>query len=41
MYLPELAQKFKEPRTEIRKIKNGFYKYEGRYQNFWSLQPLF
>ena len=28
MYLPEWAQKFKEPRTEIRKIKNGFYKYE-------------
>jgi transposase len=28
MYLPEWAQKFKEPRTEIRKIKNGFYKYK-------------
>ena len=28
MYLSEWVQKFKEPRTEIRKIKNGFYKYE-------------
>jgi hypothetical protein len=28
MYLPEWAQKFKEPRTEIKRIKNGFYKYE-------------
>ena len=28
MYLPEWVQKFKEPRTEIRKIKKGFYKYE-------------
>jgi hypothetical protein len=28
MYLPDWAQKFKEPRTEIKRIKNGFYKYE-------------
>ena len=28
MYLPEWAQKHKEPRTEIKQIKNGFYKYE-------------
>jgi len=28
MYLPEWAQRFKEPRTEIKRIKNGFYKYE-------------
>ena len=28
MYLPEFAQKFKEPRTEIRKIADKFYKYE-------------
>ena len=28
MYLHEYAQKFKELRTEIGKIKNGFYKYE-------------
>jgi hypothetical protein len=28
MYLSEWAQKHKEPRTEIKKIKNGFYKYE-------------
>jgi hypothetical protein len=28
MYLPDWIQKFKEPRTEIKWIKNGFYKYE-------------
>jgi hypothetical protein len=28
MYLPDWAIKFKEPRTEIKRIKNGFYKYE-------------
>jgi transposase len=28
MYLPEWVQKFKEPRTEIKKINNSFYKYE-------------
>jgi hypothetical protein len=28
MYLPEWIQKYKEPRTEIKRIKNGFYKYE-------------
>ena len=28
MYLPDWIQKYKEPRTEIKKIKNGFYKYE-------------
>jgi len=28
MYLPEWAQKYKEPRTEIKVIKNNYYKYE-------------
>ena len=28
MYLPEWAQKHKEKYTEIRRINNGFYKYE-------------
>jgi hypothetical protein len=28
MYLPEWVQKFKEPRTEIKKINNNFYKYK-------------
>ena len=28
MYLPDWIQKYKEPRTEIKRIKNGFYKYE-------------
>jgi hypothetical protein len=28
MYLPEWAQKHKEKYTEIRRIKNGFYKYQ-------------
>jgi hypothetical protein len=28
MCLPEWIQKYKEPRTEIKHIKNGFYKYE-------------
>jgi transposase len=28
MYLPDWAQKYKEPRTEIRRIKNGYYKYQ-------------
>jgi hypothetical protein len=31
MYLPEWAQKYKERGTEIKKIKNGFYKYEVKY----------
>jgi hypothetical protein len=25
MHLPDWIQKFKEPRTEIKRIKNGFY----------------
>lgn len=32
MYLPQWAQKFKEPRTEIKCIKGAYYKYEVRYQ---------
>ena len=28
MYLPNWIQKYKEPRAEIKRIKNGFYKYE-------------
>ena len=28
MYLPNWMQKYKEPRTEIKRIKNGYYKYE-------------
>ena len=28
MYLPEWALPFKEKGTEIKKINNGFYKYE-------------
>jgi len=28
MYLPDWAKNFKEPRTEIKRINNGFYKYE-------------
>jgi transposase len=28
MYLPDWIQQYKEPRTEIKRIKNGFYKYE-------------
>jgi hypothetical protein len=28
MYLPDWIQEHKAPRTEIKKIKNGFYKYE-------------
>jgi hypothetical protein len=28
MYLPEWIQIYKEPRTEIKRIANGFYKYE-------------
>ncbi len=32
MYLPEWVQKFKEPRTEIKKIAGGFYKYEVEYK---------
>jgi hypothetical protein len=30
--LPEWVQKFKEPRTEIKKIAGGFYKYEVEYR---------
>lgn len=32
MYLPKWVQKFKEPRTEIRKIKEGYYKYAVEYK---------
>ena len=32
MYLPEWAQSYKEPRTEIKRIKGIYYKYEVRYQ---------
>lgn len=32
MYLPEWVQKFKEPKTEIRKIKGIFYKYAVKYK---------
>ncbi len=32
MYLPEWAQSFKEPRTEIRCINGIYYKYEVRYE---------
>ena len=32
MYLPEWAQKFKEPRTEIRKISGHYYKYQVEYR---------
>ena len=28
MYLPDWIQAYKEPRTEIKRINNGFYKYE-------------
>jgi len=28
MHLPDWIQKYKEPRTEIKRIRNGFYKYE-------------
>ena len=28
MYLPDWIQKYKEPRTEIKRIKNAYYKYE-------------
>ena len=28
MYLPDWMQAYKEPRTEIKRINNGFYKYE-------------
>jgi hypothetical protein len=28
MYLPDWIQGYKAPRTEIKRIKNGFYKYE-------------
>ncbi len=32
MYLPEWVQKFKEPRTEIKKIGEHFYKYQVEYR---------
>ena len=32
MYLPLWVQKYKEPRTEIRKIKNTYYKYAVGYK---------
>jgi len=28
MYLPDWIEKYKEPHTEIKWIKNGFYKYQ-------------
>ena len=28
MYLSDWMQKYKEPRTEIKRIKNAYYKYE-------------
>ena len=31
MYLPDWVQQYKEPHTEIKCIKNGFYKYEVAY----------
>ena len=31
MYLPDWIQQYKEPLTEIKKIKNGFYKYQVAY----------
>ena len=31
MYLPDWIQKYKEPHTEIKQIKNGFYKYQVSY----------
>jgi hypothetical protein len=31
MYLPDWVQQYKEPLTEIKKIKNGFYKYQVAY----------
>lgn len=31
MYLPEWIEQYKEPRTEIKKINNRFYKYEVKY----------
>jgi hypothetical protein len=31
MYLPEWASQYKEPRTEIKKINNRYYKYEVAY----------
>lgn len=32
MYLPEWIQKFKEPRTEIKKVGGHFYKYQVEYR---------
>jgi hypothetical protein len=32
MYLPEWVQKFKEPRTEIKKVGGHFYKYRVEYR---------
>jgi len=32
MYLPEWVQKYKEPKTEIKKIKSGYYKYAVTYK---------
>lgn len=32
MYLPEWVQKFKEPKTEIKIVKGGYYKYEVHYK---------
>ena len=32
MYLPEWVQKFKEPRTEIKKVGGHFYKYQVEYR---------
>lgn len=32
MYLPEWVQKFKEPKTEIKKVGGHFYKYQVEYR---------
>lgn len=32
MYLPDWVQKFKEPKTEIKIVKGGYYKYEVHYR---------
>ena len=34
MYLPEWAQKHKEKYTEIKKIGNGFYKYQVAFRYY-------
>ena len=32
MYLPDWILEYKEPHTEIKRIKNGFYKYEVAFE---------